>query len=840
MLSWFKSTYGWRHSVVLGATCGLVMAACGDKDPQGGGGDSEDELQPPSFEVDAALSPETSEIPGRDGSGPRPVASIADANGNQADFVANELVVSTSDEQAVQQLVERWNGEVLVSFTPSRSELEQIEPHYLIRVNVSSAKTEELAQNIRALDPDSRGEHRISSEKGKQLLAAAASEKAVNGLDVGVNWILQGDGIADRSTAEASSGEDGFTPDAYQWPYMNRGSNQDIGVGEAWRMLEAAGKLDNKVSIAIADGGFVQKSDLPAERTMYPNGAYQQRHPYGCGGNSSCPWHGTHVAEAAMSIPDNGSGVAGPAGPIAKAVFSQFPSPDLFTVVEYLISLVEGIAGERPRIVNISAGGSVPAAAAVLANSVMNEIGPAFRALGTLVIASAGNDGENLDAEDCFIACWEEAAYVPCENDGIICVGGLKWDSTAHHPNSNWSDNGGGSNSVDIHGPFEVYTGSDPDDSSIKKRGGTSFSAPFVAGVAGLVWAADPSLSPGQVESILMDTAHTESDDGKVDRWVNAYAAVRNALGGDAPPFVDITSPQDGAAFVRGEDVISLDAEVQDEEDAYLDLDISWRSDKDGEISSFADDEAEGLSYGEHELTLTVTDTAGQTVRESVNIEVINQPPTLEILQPTNGATFYTGESITFEAVSEDPNLPADVSASLADNAVVWRSNLDGDIGTGHTLDAALGTGAHAITVEGTDQGGAIGTASISLTVDEAPQDLPPSVDIVSPNTANDQGDGDDPLYVFATSDEDWSARVRLEVDASDDDGINQIEWTTRTEPPNSDLQNETIAFGNDQFVGLQGAGLGCTWHRVTVIVTDTGNNERRDTERVCIFGIGG
>ncbi|MEZ4270450.1 MAG: S8/S53 family peptidase [Myxococcota bacterium] len=58
------------------------------------------------------------------------------------------------------------------------------------------------------------------------------------------------------------------------------------------------------------------------------------------------------------------------------------------------------------------------------------------RAAGILVFASAGNDGADVDAEDCFIGCWEGAYRVPCEAPGVICVGGLTHNSTSKDPSS--------------------------------------------------------------------------------------------------------------------------------------------------------------------------------------------------------------------------------------------------------------------------------------------------------------------------------------------------------------------------------------------------------------------
>jgi hypothetical protein len=85
---------------------------------------------------------------------------------------------------------------------------------------------------------------------------------------------------------------------------------------------------------------------------------------------------------------------------------------------------------------------------------------------------------------------------------------------------------------VDLFAPYWVLIGADPDSpaNAVRWMGGTSFSSPFVAGVAALVWAADPGLRADEVEAILLRTAITSSDP-TVGRYVDAFAAVVDALG---------------------------------------------------------------------------------------------------------------------------------------------------------------------------------------------------------------------------------------------------------------------------------------------------------------------
>jgi hypothetical protein len=77
---------------------------------------------------------------------------------------------------------------------------------------------------------------------------------------------------------------------------------------------------------------------------------------------------------------------------------------------------------------------------------------------GRLLVAAAGNDGNNVDAEDCAWPfdwpCWERAWYAPCENSGVFCVGALQVNSDKRLRSSNF-----GSEDVDLFGPGTVWVG---------------------------------------------------------------------------------------------------------------------------------------------------------------------------------------------------------------------------------------------------------------------------------------------------------------------------------------------------------------------------------------------
>jgi hypothetical protein len=102
------------------------------------------------------------------------------------------------------------------------------------------------------------------------------------------------------------------------------------------------------------------------------------------------------------------------------------------------------------------------------------------------------------------------------------------------------------------------------------------------------------------------------------------------------------------------------------------------------------------------------------TWAESEPFEVEPAPPELLVLAPQEGASFSRDEEICLraEAVSrEDGTLP--------ENALRWRSDIDGELGTGRLLMVELSPGRHVVAVTATSSAGAERTQDVVITVEE-------------------------------------------------------------------------------------------------------------------------
>lgn len=95
-------------------------------------------------------------------------------------------------------------------------------------------------------------------------------------------------------------------------------------------------------------------------------------------------------------------------------------------------------------------------------------------------------------------------------------------------------------------------------------------------------------------------------------------------------------------------------------------------------------------------------------------MEPDNSAPSASISSPSDGTTFQEGETVVFEGSAEDPE-----DGSLTGDALVWESDVAGQIGTGESFERSdLDPADHAITLTATDSDGATAASDVSITVE--------------------------------------------------------------------------------------------------------------------------
>jgi hypothetical protein len=177
-------------------------------------------------------------------------------------------------------------------------------------------------------------------------------------------------------------------------------------------------------------------------------------------------------------------------------------------------------------------------------------------------------------------------------------------------------------------------------------------------------------------------------------------------------PSVSITAPEDGAVRLRGQE-ITFEGSAQDADGESLTGDaLVWRSDRDGELGTGTSFTRDDLSPGEHVVSLTAADGRGAASSDEVAVRV-----TVPVIHsPVPGSLFPDGTEIIFEGSALAPN-----GEPLTGSALVWTSDLEGQLGTGQTFThPGLRTGTHRITLTATEPGGATASTEILIAVEAA------------------------------------------------------------------------------------------------------------------------
>ncbi len=195
----------------------------------------------------------------------------------------------------------------------------------------------------------------------------------------------------------------------------------------------------------------------------------------------------------------------------------------------------------------------------------------------------------------------------------------------------------------------------------------------------------------------------------------------------DAPPEIAVTSP--GPEETLYSDIpVELVATVSDAEDRADALAVSWTSNVGGDLGSSTPDSngraslAASLAQGDHLLAATVSDSAGNTVSETLLVTVNgpNTGPACGFSAPLDGEAFDQGETVLFSGSAADAESPSE------DLSVALSSNLDPEFGPEPTVDSAgdwdwpeanLSAGTHVITLTVSDPVGVTCTETVIVEV---------------------------------------------------------------------------------------------------------------------------
>ncbi len=511
---------------------------------------------------------------------PERVVSSRDAQGVQSDFVEGVVVVRPKSDAELQDLLARYGGTVVDDNTipepPPELGItltdEQRKPsEFVVRIDLAKVDTSSVAANASAAGLT--GVLEFSSDAGLRTFAGNLEAKAL-GFTTVSDWVSHADQVplpvgayeVLLSTQEQPTGatfQDSFTEPRYG----TTGGQSNVTL--AWQFVAAHG-FQRRVHVAIIDGGgylldtagraLRNDHDFPTTPTRPFQYDFANEDAVADGpslmscATVACLWHGSGCAGVAAGILDNRLGEAGTGGLVAHPMLFKFGGSN-----DQRNAAIRTAVAWGAEVVSMSFGADCDTGCRVddrgdnpfSSDNITDAVNDGSR---TAFVASAGNGrgnpaiGYNVRGP-CTSPLSGNCFVHPCTLEHVICVGALNDNATTIQSYSNFGSE------VALFAPTNIRVmdqpaASDPNPSGPSACppvapfpggcslvapfhptfGGTSASAPFVAGVAAMLKALNPNLSGDDVARILIETAHTGT--APVNRYIDAYAAVRRAAEG--------------------------------------------------------------------------------------------------------------------------------------------------------------------------------------------------------------------------------------------------------------------------------------------------------------------
>jgi subtilisin family serine protease len=266
-----------------------------------------------------------------------------------------------------------------------------------------------------------------------------------------------------------------------------------INAPEAWEITNGS----SDVKIAVLDTGI---DDNHQSLGDFVNTDLGENF---VGGNSTMDdqGHGTHVSGTIASY-GSVSGVMQEATLIPVKVLGADGSGSIFGIIDGVLHAVSVDAD----VINMSLGGggynpSFDEAVETAVNS------------GTIVVAASGNE-------------YQSSISYPAAYESVIAVGSVTSDKT-RSPFSNYGEG------LELMAPGSNIYSTVPNN-GYDTLSGTSMASPHVAGVAGLLRAANPNATVSEVRAAMNDTAESVGDPFEYGNGiVDAYGAVQQINDGD-------------------------------------------------------------------------------------------------------------------------------------------------------------------------------------------------------------------------------------------------------------------------------------------------------------------
>ncbi len=438
----------------------------------------------------------------------------------------------------------------------------------------SQGVVSKFEKSLDAEDPSGPVVLRVPAERIDAVQAALGQNPKVK--SVSKNYIYTADAVPDDPLY------------AQQWALSK------IGAPAGWDVTRGS----QDVVIAVLDSGVLTTHTDLAVKLVAGYNAYSKNTD-----TTDVFGHGTEVAGVAGAVTGNGIGVAGLA-------WNNMIMPVRITDAKgfgYSSTISTGLrwaVNHGAKVMNISFS-------QIVGDSAIEAAAKYVRSKGGLVVAAAGNCG-----------CLDHTADSP----NILSVAA----TDSRDQSAGFTSTG---SFVDLSAPgVSIY-------STVASGGyaavsGTSFSSPLTAALAALIFSIDPSFTPDEVETILIQNAdHLGSAGrniqfgwGRINAAKSLLAAAALVEGRDiTPPVVALTSPSDDDV-VKGTVLLSADA-VDDTGVANVEFLVDGDPVGDQTTAPFRFSwNSTTISDGSHTLEAQATDGSGNLgVSVSVTVIVANE-----------------------------------------------------------------------------------------------------------------------------------------------------------------------------------------------------------------------
>lgn len=268
------------------------------------------------------------------------------------------------------------------------------------------------------------------------------------------------------------------------------------------------------IVVAICDTGIrLSHLDLRANRREGYNVTAARWESAG-GAIADINGHGTNCSGCAAGNGNNAIGISGIGWNLGHRTMRVTDATTGSASLTNLTTAARLAADVGDKVASVSYSG--------VNSSTVFTTGTYVRSKGAMLVWAAGNDGVTMTGN---------------RNDDVMIVGASDQNDLI----ASFSNRG---SLVDLVAPgVAVYTTSNAGDTSYAAVSGTSFACPITAGLCGLVWSRNPTLSPAQVEQIIRSTCKDLGTAGLDDVYGYGRIDVNAAILNTPPNTGDTVAP---------------------------------------------------------------------------------------------------------------------------------------------------------------------------------------------------------------------------------------------------------------------------------------------------------